>query len=309
MPHIGLTISGTATGAIAETSLRFARRADEAGLHSVWITDRIMDSTPDTFVMLGAAAAVTSRVRIGTSVLLGALRKPLLAAKALATADWLSNGRLIVGLGAGSRAEDFAASDVQLGQRGKRMEDLVDLLRLAWSGQPIQYRGHYAQYDLGPMRLLPPQGKNLPIWFGGKAEAVLHRVARTGDGFIGSTSSGVAGFRANWGAIQTYAREAGRDPRTITPAALIHFSVDSDRERAREAMRTYLSHSYGLSRVSVGLGNMVGTPADLVKGALEYFEAGVKLLILTSITADLNHVDRLIEDVLPHLPLDPPDVQ
>jgi probable F420-dependent oxidoreductase len=272
------------------------------------MTDRIMDSTRDAFVMLGAAAAVTSRVRIGTSVLLGALRKPLLAAKALASVDDISNGRLIVGLGAGSRAEDFAASDVQVAQRGKRTEELVDLLRLAWSGQPIRYRGRYAQYDLGPMGLLPPQGKAVPIWFGGKADAVLRRVARTGDGFIGSTSSGVEGFRANWTSIQNYAREAGRDPATITPAALIHFSLDSDRERAREAMRTYLSRSYGAGRVNVGLGNMVGAPADLIKGAHEYFDAGVQLLILTSITADPNHLERLITDVLPNLPLDPPQV-
>src|SRR5215207_1855165 len=99
-----------ATDTSSATLAEFARRAEAAGAHSVWVTDRIMDRTPDAFVMLGALAAVTSRVRVGTSVLLGSLRPPMLVAKATASIDWLSGGRLILGLGVGSRAEDFAAT-------------------------------------------------------------------------------------------------------------------------------------------------------------------------------------------------------
>jgi probable F420-dependent oxidoreductase len=297
VPHLGLTIPGTAPDASAGTAVAFARRAEQARLHSIWATDRLVDRTPDPFVTLGAVAAVTSHVRLGTSVLLGALRKPVLLAKAVASLDVLAEGRVILGLGVGSRADDFAAAQVPIGERGRRTDELVTLARLAWSGQPVEY----GAFHLGPMGLLPPQGAHLPIWFGGSADAVLRRVARVGDGFIGSTSGGVDGFRANWTTIRQYAEQAGRDPAAITPAALIHFSLDTDRERARDAMRTYLTQSYGPRRVEQGLGVMVGTSDDLVAGAQAYFEAGVELLILTSITARLEHVDGLLAEVVPQL--------
>src|SRR5215207_6595888 len=123
-----------ATDTSSATVAEFARRAEAAGAHSVWVTDRIMDRTPDALVMLGAVAALTSRVRIGTAVLLGSLRPPLLVAKATATLDWLSGGRLILGLGVGSRPEDFTATATPIKQRGARMDELVDVLKLAWAG-------------------------------------------------------------------------------------------------------------------------------------------------------------------------------
>ena len=309
MPHLGLTIPGTAPDATPTTPLAFARRAEAAGLHSVWATDRIMDRTPDPLVTLAAVAAVTTRVRLGTSVLLGALRRPLVLAKAVATLDALAAGRVILGLGAGSREDDFAAAQVPIRERGRRTDDLVALARLAWSGQPIAYQGRNGglNFSLGPMGLRPPQGSRLPIWFGGGADPVLRRVAHIGDGFIGSTSGGVPGFRDRWAIIRAYAEQTGRDPASITPAALIHFSLDTDRERAREAMRTYLVQSYGPRRLEQGLGVMVGTPDDLVNGANAYFEAGVEVLLLTSITARLEHLDALLTEVVPRLPLSRPE--
>jgi alkanesulfonate monooxygenase SsuD/methylene tetrahydromethanopterin reductase-like flavin-dependent oxidoreductase (luciferase family) len=132
-------------------------------------------------------------------------------------------------------------------------------------------------------------------------------VAHIGDGFIGSTSGGVPGFRDRWAIIRAYAEQTGRDPASITPAALIHFSLDTDRERAREAMRTYLVQSYGPRRLEQGVGVMVGTPDDLVNGANAYFEAGVEVLLLTSITARLEHLDALLTEVVPRLPLSRPE--
>jgi alkanesulfonate monooxygenase SsuD/methylene tetrahydromethanopterin reductase-like flavin-dependent oxidoreductase (luciferase family) len=112
----------------------------------------------------------------------------------------------------------------------------------------------------------------------------------------------VAGFADNWRKIQQFADEAGRDPSGITPAALIHFSLDADRERARSAMRAYLTQSYGPARAA-DLGNMVGTADDLRRGVDEYRAAGVDVLILSSITADVGHLDRFCDQVLTRLPV------
>jgi probable F420-dependent oxidoreductase len=300
MPSVGFTIPGSVSDATPSTALDFARRAEAAGAHSIWTTERIMDAVPDASVTLGVLAATTSHILIGTGVLLGLLRPPLLVAKVAATADLISRGRLVFGLGVGGRPEDFAATDIPIKQRGARMDELVQILKLAWSGAPVQFQGRYHSYDLGPMGSLPIQRPHPPLWFGGHRDAVMRRVARVGDGFIGASGSGVAGFRANWDKIKRYAELAGRDPAAITPAALIQFRLDDDRERARAAMHAYLTHSYGPSRAET-LGNMVGTPDDLVRGASEYFEAGVEVLILASITADLRHLDRFCQEVLPRL--------
>ncbi len=299
MPHIGLSIPGTAPDRTSTTTVDFARRAEQAGVHSVWATDRIVDSTPDVFVTLGAIAATTSRVLIGTSVVLGVLRPPLLVAKAAATLDTMSSGRLILGLGVGSRPEDFAATEIPIRQRGARMDELVDICTLAWSGAPVKFSGRYHSIDIGPMRELPVQRPHPPVWFGGGADAVLRRTARVGQGYIASTSSGPAGFRAAWAAIRRYCAEAGRDPSEITPAALAYASVADDREQAREAMRQHLLRSFGPARLERGLGRLVGTPEDLVRGAHEYFVAGVNVLILGSVSADPRHLDLLCERVLP----------
>src|ERR1700687_922660 len=137
MPHIGLSIPGTPPARTSPTPVDSARPAEQAGVHSVWATDRIVDSTPDVFVTLGAIAASTSCILIGTSVVLGVLRPPLLVAKAATTVDVISGGRLILGLGVGSRPEDFAATEVPIKQRGARMDELVEICKLAWSGAPV----------------------------------------------------------------------------------------------------------------------------------------------------------------------------
>jgi alkanesulfonate monooxygenase len=123
-----------------------------------------------------------------------------------------------------------------------------------------------------------------------------------GSGWIASTSSGVDGFGPRWATVRRYAEEAGRDPSQITPAALIHFSLDHDGERARAAMHDYLVKSYNPARAE-NLGPMAGTPDDLVRGAEAYFNAGVQLLILSSITASQEHLELLSDQVLPRLEL------
>lgn len=142
--------------------------------------------------------------------------------------------------------------------------------------------------------------RGLPLWFGGRADAVLRRVARSGSGYIGSTSSGVEGFASRWRTLQQYVVEAGREPSAVTPATLAHISVDSDAARARQRMHAYLAHSYGPERAA-DLGPLTGNPDDLVRGAEAYFKAGVEVLICSSITTDTGALEMFAERVLPRL--------
>jgi alkanesulfonate monooxygenase SsuD/methylene tetrahydromethanopterin reductase-like flavin-dependent oxidoreductase (luciferase family) len=207
-------------------------------------------------------------------VLLGVLRPPLLVAKAAVALNEISGGRLVLGLGAGSRTEDFDAVQVPLRERGKRLNGLV--------------------------RYLHEKVPELPLWFGGRVDAVLRRIARSGSGYIGSTSSGVEGFASRWRTLQQYVVEAGREPTEVTPAALAHFSLDSDAARARGRMHAYLTQAYGPERAAE-LGPLTGNPDDLVRGAQAYFEAGVQVLICSSITRDIEALEMFAERVLPRV--------
>src|SRR5579883_3404436 len=171
MPAVGLFVPTAAPDARPDMAVAFGQRAEAAGLASVWLPDRPVFANPDPLVALAAVAATTSRVQLGTCVLLGTLRPPALLAKSVASLDALSGGRVILGLGVGSRADDFAAAGVPFAGRGARASELIQILRLAWSGAPLRHEGRVYQLDVGPVGPRPVQPGGPPIWLGGSAPA------------------------------------------------------------------------------------------------------------------------------------------
>lgn len=300
MVQVGLNVPTAAPGAEPNTAVEFGRRAELAGVHSVWVLDRLVFGNQEPLLSLAAIAATTERVRLGTCVLLATLRPPALLAKMIASLDRLSGGRVTLGVGVGSRPDDFQAAEVPFDHRGSRAEELVRVLRLAWSGAPVRHSGKFYRLDVGPIGPEPVQ-THLPIWFGGSAESALKRIARIADGYIGGSGGGPSGFRANWEKVRRYADAAGRDPAAITPAALVYACVDDDRDRARAKAEEYLMHYYGPRRTDTS-GFLLGPPDDCVRTANAYIEAGVQTLILGSVTSDLRYLERLCEHVLPRLP-------
>src|SRR5581483_5471449 len=139
MPQIGLMLPTAAPDARPDTAVTFARAAEAAGLGSVWIIDRLVFDNMEPLLALAAVAATTTRVLLGTSVLLGTLRPPALLAKQVATLDVLSGGRVILGLGVGSRPDDFAAAGVPYAARGPRLAEAMRIMRQVWSGAPLAH--------------------------------------------------------------------------------------------------------------------------------------------------------------------------
>jgi probable F420-dependent oxidoreductase len=298
MAEVGLYLPTAAPDARADTVLTFGRRAEAAGVGSVWLLDRLVLENQEPLVALGALAGATSRVRLGTSVLLGTLRPPALLAKMVATLDVLSGGRIVLGLGAGSRPNDFAGAAVPFAGRGARLAELIRILRLAWSGAPLRYTGRRYALDVGPIGPRPVQAGGPPIWIGGNAEAALRRAGRLADGYIASSSGGPEGMRAAWQQVRAYAAAAGRDPDALTLAALVFASVDADEDRARARAEAYMRHYYPPERAQVSPWTLLGSPATCVERAREYFAAGVRVLIVAPVTADLGHLDRLLDEVV-----------
>lgn len=299
MTLIGISVPLASHDVERTTDLQFAKRSEQAGVHSVWALDRLVWHNNESLMSLAAMSGVTTTVKLGTCVLLAPLRQPALLAKQVASLDSLSNGRAILGLGVGSRVDDFAAMDTPLERRGARAEEVISLLEKAWSGEPFKYEGEFFNYDVGPIGPRPVNG-TIPIWFGGGAEAVLRRTARVGDGYIASSSGGPERFRRNWSKIQEYCGEAGRDPAAITHGSLVFACCADSRAEAEEVAMKHLNTYNAGTRTDLSP-YLLGTPDDCLEKAHAYVEAGAEMLVINSFTANLKYLDKLLERVVPEL--------
>jgi len=189
--------------------------AEAAGFDSVWVSEHhFVDDgyMPSLLVMCAAIAQATERVQIGTGILLAPLIDPLRLAEDAATVDCISGGRLILGLGAGWRNEEFEVFGVPQEHRAGRMRETVAVLRGAWSDEAFSFTGKHFSYS--NVNVTPKPAGKIPIWLGAFASSAVKRAGRIADGFLGSSSgtSGIEGFaRAKALALEGLAA-AGRDP-------------------------------------------------------------------------------------------------
>lgn len=182
---------------------RFAREAEALGADSLWVGDRLLapvtpevgyagtSSMPvqfrapmDPFTVLAAAAAVTTRPLLGTSVLNAPYYPPPVLARSLTTLDVLSGGRLITGLGSGWSPEEFRAVGVPMKQRGARLDECLDILDALWTKNPAEYHGRHFDIDQAHADLKPVQQPGPPVYLGGYSPAALDRAARRADGWL-----------------------------------------------------------------------------------------------------------------------------
>ncbi|HVH79238.1 MAG TPA: TIGR03619 family F420-dependent LLM class oxidoreductase [Stellaceae bacterium] len=174
---------------------RAAVQAEELGFADVWTSEHIIvpagtmyPPSPnfyDPVLSLTWAAAYTKRVRLGTSVLVLPMRHPLPLAKELATLQNLSDGRLILGAGVGWMEAEFAALGVPFHERGRRMDEGLEMMRAVWSDDPVDFPSKWIPAVIDNMRMMPKPEKPIPIWIGGTSEPALRRAARY-DGWHGS---------------------------------------------------------------------------------------------------------------------------
>jgi len=170
-----------------------AEQAEALGFDDIWVNDHLAvpASAPyppsksfyEPIVTLTWAAAATRRVGLGTSVLVLPLRHPVHLAKELATLDLLSEGRLILGAGVGWLEGEFEALGVPMRERGARTDECIEILRLCWERDPIDYDGAKVPTKMAETRTLPQPGRRIPIWVGGITRPAIERAVRLGDGF------------------------------------------------------------------------------------------------------------------------------
>jgi len=302
--NIGILVPGSFAGAppTLPEYTAFFRRADDLGLHSLWVIDRIFhhNHVLDPMTLLTCAAAVTSRVRLGTSVLLFVLRNPVLMAKTTATLDYLSGGRLILGVSLGGRDNEFEPLGVSMKQRVSRLRENLTVMRRLWTEARVTFHGRYYHMDDVSMEPKPIQKPGIPIFMGGRAEAVLKRSAEEADGWIAGGQGTPAGFREAWQKVRGYAQAAGKDPDALESGKLLYINVGPDRATCREQLRAFL-HAYYGPQFDVEANCAFGPPevcAAMIQG---FLDAGVKTVMLGPPWPDVEHVTRIANDVVPRL--------
>ena len=181
-------------------SLRsLAGSAEATGVESIWVSEHLVVADPrtppstmdpdapilDPVTSLAFLAGISSNVRLGTGVVVLPLRNPLVLAKALATVDVVSEGRLIVGIGVGYVEREFAALGVPFADRGPRLEEYLAAMRAIWTERRPAFAGRYVAFDHVQAHPHPLQEPHPPIVMGGYAPAVLRRTVREADGWYG----------------------------------------------------------------------------------------------------------------------------
>ena len=228
--HVGVKIPNWGSLAGPDALVATAVAADQSNFDSVWVSDHVAmprspladypyaaSSTPpfdpttpflESFVALAHVAAVTDRVQLGTGVLVLPLREPVLVAKQAASLDVLSRGRLLLGVGAGWLADEFALLGQPFDDRGARTDEGIDLLRRCWAQQDLSVGGRPTPVAMMPS---PVRGTRLPVLVGGHSRAALRRAALIGDGWYGSNLSAEQ-FSDLLRALRTF---PGGDPLTV----------------------------------------------------------------------------------------------
>jgi probable F420-dependent oxidoreductase len=188
--RLGIHLPQFGRASSPEAITRAAVLAEELGYADVWVSDHVAQPASqgypspylfDPLLTLGWAAAATSRVGLGTSVLVLPQHHPLFLANALASLDRLSGGRLLIVGGVGWSEAEFVALGQDFHTRGRRTDEIIDILRACWRDDPVTFEGEF--YRLDEMRVLPQPAHDIPIWIGGRSEAAYARGTTRGDGF------------------------------------------------------------------------------------------------------------------------------
>jgi alkanesulfonate monooxygenase SsuD/methylene tetrahydromethanopterin reductase-like flavin-dependent oxidoreductase (luciferase family) len=302
-PRVGLVVPNRWTGpgpSVAELR-SFYRRADSWDIDSLWVTDRLLHPTVSMLsplLLLTYAAAFTDRVRLGTIVLVLSVRPTLEVARQAATVDYLSAGRLTLGVSIGGRGPEV---ELMRGRPGgaREFEESLDQLRVYWGVPPVGHRVEDLP-EVPPVHPTPVQPGGIPIMIGAgsRKEAGVRRAGRLADGWLmGTPGQTTDDFVRGWDLVRESAIEAGREPTKLHNGKLIYARISGESSSARAAAREEIDREienyYGpIKHPHHIVSGPVGEIADVV---LAYGDVGCEQVVLFCPGADTGRLEQLAE--------------
>jgi alkanesulfonate monooxygenase SsuD/methylene tetrahydromethanopterin reductase-like flavin-dependent oxidoreductase (luciferase family) len=281
---------------------QLADRAEALGYDSVWVGDSLTARPRiDALTTLAAVGARTRRVRLGTAIFLAALRHPVLLAYQLASLDWITGGRIDLGVGYGRAKEptqghEFEILGLNPAARMKMSEELVQVMRRLWRENDVSHDGQFTRFEHVTIEPKPVQPSGIPIWLASNnVEPGLKRVGRLGNGWLNNIKSPEV-YRECWDKIRGYAADSRRDPDSIHPG--IYFTLAAGGKEAVVEGQTFLAQYYNRSYEAVANAMLCvsGSWDEVIDWMERYIDAGARTVVLRFAARDqLGTLDTCAE--------------
>lgn len=306
LPTRGVVVQAGGEPTDAAPIFSLAQKAESLGLDSVWIGDSVLAKPRlESFTVWGAVLAATQRVKVGTAVMLAALRHPIMLAQSLSTLDCMFPGRVIPGLGVGrpDLKFEFETLGVPLHERARRFTETIEITKLLLREPKADYSGKHFSFEGVALEPRPKTPGGPPIWISSNlVDSGLRRVARLADGWI--TNSITADlYRQCWEKILKFADEAGREGIEKIPQCLyVTMNINSDGKKAEKECGDFLSNYYHKPFESVRqqLLVIVGDGAQIEDQLRGYIEAGAtKFIVRFAGGSQEEQLENFVAELLP----------
>lgn len=286
-----------------ETICAYAERAEDLGIDSIWLSDRIVSRQPqlDIACVMALFAARTKRIKMGPAVLTLPARDPVQVARTYATLDYLSGGcrRIIMAVGLGSDPRDCIACGIKPEERVARLEEGVEVLRKLWSAANVTHHGSFYHFDDVTIEPRPAHG-SLDIWIGGRSNPALRRTAKYGDGWFPSFIS-PAEFAAGMTKLTAYGAALGRTIDADEAGVVLLTYVNRDRDRTRQVAEL-VAQNFRAPADVMAARSAIGTPEECADVIRTYVAAGCTKFVLFPIVPPdelVGQIELYGRDIVP----------
>lgn len=291
----------------AKALIEYGVRMEEFGFESVWVWDHILLGVNphfpiiDSLSLLTAVAARTSKIKLGTGILVLPLRNPLVLAKQLSSMDQISNGRLVLGMASGWYKREFDAVGIDFHKRGKIMDQNLEILNRLWTEDQVS--GDYPPHDMKNSVMFPkPVTKpRPPILIGGYVDAVLKRAALRSDGWLTYFYT-PEGFAEDWAKVRGFAEEGGKDPDTLISTNQLPIIV-GERSKVEAEMNEWLATEWDFASWSKSTPDsaIIGTVDECVEQLQAHEDTGVDRIIFVPYKYRDDQVEAIAKEIMPKL--------
>jgi probable F420-dependent oxidoreductase len=293
---LGMSLPHRSPDTLAMTTVAaVARRAEELGFRDLWVTENTIDQGTcfDPVVILTYAAAITSRIRVGASVVVLPIHSPLMVAHQWATLDFVSGGRAILAVGLG-RDHHYRDFQIPVSGRVTRFREEVELIKALWTEDNLTYRGEMYQVENLSLGTRPAQRPRPPLWMGVGHPNAVRRAARIADGWMGSGGSSIAEFKASVPILKQELEKTGRDPSTFPISKRVFMAVDERPAIARAELNRWFTEVYH-NPAGTDASGIHGTPEQVAERLQELVASGANHLLLNPVSRHAEQLEAVAE--------------